>query len=96
MTYLKLYDKGEDRIAFYGERATNDFWDRHWNKYYGMNLAEKIKSYDGDRFILDLIGEYLEDRNAWILEGGCGVAGYVYCMQQQGYNVVGIDYAESQ
>lgn len=38
--------------------------------------------------------KYLPGEKGIILEGGCGRAQHVYCMKYNGYNAVGVDFAE--
>ena len=91
---IKTYDKKNDRIVFYNKKANVQFWEEHWRENIGSNQSQKIADYKNNRFILKIVKNYLDDKNSWILEGGCGIGGYVYCLQHAGYNVVGIDNAE--
>ena len=90
---IKFYDKKNDRLIFCNEGASSSFWDRHWGERV-MDLKGQMEGFLGNRWILDYVEKYLEDVGGWILEGGCGMGGYVYCLDSAGYNVIGIDYAK--
>lgn len=91
---MKIFDKQHDRILFYEEKTTVDYWDKHWNKYCAGNLKGTIERYENNWYILSLTKKYLNNATGRILEGGCGVGGFVYCLQKKGYNVYGVDFAE--
>ncbi len=91
---MKIYDKKRDCIIFYEKKVTSNFWDEHWDKYYSENLKRAIENYKTNRYIVGLTKKYLYTKEGRILEGGCGIGGYVYCLQSKGYNVYGVDSAE--
>ena len=94
-TTSRYYDVDNKRILYYTGAASSKFWDSHWNKYYGRDLERTVKSYSKNRYIQKLVKKYLSDSNGVIVEGGCGIGGYVYCLAEKGFNVIGVDYAKS-
>lgn len=91
---MKIYDKQQDCLVFYEKKVTSNFWDEHWDKYYSGNLKKTIENYKTNRYIIGLTKRYLDTKEGRVLEGGCGIGGYVYCLQRKGYNVYGVDSAE--
>jgi SAM-dependent methyltransferase len=85
------YDKGNRRLVYIGERATQDFWDRHWDT---ENFRENVERGKNNKFILKTLNKYILDKKGKILEGGCGMGRVVYCMQTHGYESVGVDFAK--
>jgi SAM-dependent methyltransferase len=86
---MKYYDSSNNRLVFIQEQATEEYWDEHWNDY---EVEKVVKSAASSRFILGHTRKYLRPR-ARILEGGCGLGQYVYCLHVNGYDSYGIDYA---
>lgn len=89
----KTYDKERDRIVFYNKKANSQFWEEYWRENYGSNPSHYIAGYKNNKFVLNLAKKYLDNKNGRILDGGCGVGGFVYCLQHAGYNSIGIDYS---
>jgi SAM-dependent methyltransferase len=88
---VKYFDKKNRRLIFFKEKATADFWDKHWAsiRSSGTDISA-IKSTWASRFVQ----EYIDPSEGVILEGGCGNAEHVSALVNNGYNVVGIDNAE--
>ena len=86
---MKFYDKKNNRLVFIQKKATEEFWEKHWDKY---NVEKVIKSASSSRFLLGYTRKYLQP-GARILEGGCGLGLYVYCLHVNGYESYGVDYA---
>lgn len=91
---MEINDRTEGRIVYWRKRTASDFWDEHWDKYYSGNLRKAIENYKNNRYIIGLTKRYLDTKEGRVLEGGCGIGGYVYCLQRKGYNVYGVDSAE--
>jgi len=82
---LKMYFKKSEQ---------SKFWENHWEtvlksdelgKYYHQHLQ--------NRRMLSIFEKYLP-REGKIIEGGCGLAPWVYVLKKKGYDVEGLDYAE--
>lgn len=86
---IKYYDVENHRLVFIHQQATEEYWDEHWDKY---DVEKVIKSASSSRFLLGNTRKYLRP-GARILEGGCGLGQYVYCLHTNGYESYGIDYA---
>jgi SAM-dependent methyltransferase len=86
---MKFYDKQNNRLVFVQEKATEEFWEKRWCKY---DVEKVIKSASSSRFLLGYTRKYLQP-GARILEGGCGLGLYVYCLHVNGYESYGVDYA---
>ena len=87
---MKYYDMPNNRLVFIQDRAEEDFWERHWQKY---DVEKVITSASSSRFLLGYIRKYLPS-GARILEGGCGLGQHLYCLHVNGYDAYGIDYAQ--
>lgn len=83
---LKLYDCVNRRLIFIGEKASSHFWESHWQK--------QEPAFSGsNRFVSKHANKYLTISNGPILEAGCGIGSIVYCLHNDGYNVIGLDFA---
>jgi len=74
---MVFYDKENKRLLVFEQKATVDFWDRHWQSedflktfYYGKN----------NWLIKKFITRFLK-KGAKILEGGRGIGQNVYTLQ---------------
>ncbi|MCF6366600.1 MAG: class I SAM-dependent methyltransferase [Bacteroidales bacterium] len=87
----RCYDKKNNRLVYFGESSNKDFWDKHWNK----NTIEKLypKKVSFFDYVINTSKKYLP-KGSLILEGGCGTGQQVFKLQNAGYKVIGIDYAE--
>lgn len=84
----KLFDKSKQRIVYIEKAATEEFWDDHW----GHNNLTKATKTNKKTFVTTVTKRYLP-KGSRILEGGCGVGNHVFALNEQGYNVTGIDFA---
>ena len=87
---MKYYDRLNNRLVFIQNRAEEEFWEKHWQKY---DVEKVITSASSSRFLLGNIRKYLP-LGARVLEGGCGLGQYVYCLYVNGYDAYGIDSAQ--
>jgi len=87
---MKFYDKRNQRLILFEQRATSNYWDKHWQT---DNLIEKVKEGKNNRFIKKFTTKFLEP-GAKILEGGCGIGQNVYGLNYWGYKAYGVDFAE--
>jgi cyclopropane fatty-acyl-phospholipid synthase-like methyltransferase len=85
---LRFFDKVNNRLVYISSEATNDYWDDHWEN----DKFEKMIKITSNKFISSNTKKYL-NKGSRILEGGCGRGQNVYLLQNQGYEVIGIDYA---
>jgi ubiquinone/menaquinone biosynthesis C-methylase UbiE len=82
-----VYWQKADRLIYFNEKATAQFWDSHW-------LAEgKPPDVSARDDVVAVTRRYLE-RGSRILEGGCGRANKVKAMAVAGFSAVGIDFAQ--
>lgn len=89
MKTLQRYIPEEHRIAFYCEKATAEFWDKHWET---DQLQAIIRSSSDDGLFIPLVKKTLSPGSV-VLEGGCGMGQLVHALHMQGYLAIGIDYA---
>ena len=87
---MRIFIKEKKALAYYEKKASSDFWDMHWEI---NDLKTFIKSCTYSDLIIPRLQKFLPNEKGLILEGGCGRGNYVYCMQHNGYNAVGIDFA---
>jgi len=74
--------------------STRDEWRRIWQEEADIVRELETLNYARSRHARALYSPYLP-RGEFILEGGCGLGIEVINLSEQGYKVVGIDYAEN-
>jgi SAM-dependent methyltransferase len=89
MRYQKVYLADKGALAFYREKATAEFWDKHWDT---AQLQSIIRRTTDDGNFIPLVKKYLPAKSV-VLEGGCGMGQIVHALQHQGYKAIGVDYA---
>lgn len=87
---MKIYSSQRKSLVFIENKATSEFWDKHWEV---DGLRKQIINSKNSWFI-EIMKKYLPGEKGIILEGGCGRSHLVHAIKYQGYNVVGIDFAE--
>jgi SAM-dependent methyltransferase len=85
----KIYIKERKNIAFYNTKATQNFWNNHWEI---DKLERYIISCQSDEHFIPLIKKYLP-KGSTVLEGGCGIGQFVHALKYNGFNAIGIDFA---
>tara|TARA_Y100001960_G_scaffold329373_1_gene420538 strand:+ start:1597 stop:2397 length:801 start_codon:yes stop_codon:yes gene_type:complete len=87
---MRKIDKKNNRLVYFINKATNDYWDSHWGDF----TVDKIKEENiNNNFCVKHTKNYLPTGSK-ILEGGCGKANNVYALQEYGYDCIGVDFAE--
>jgi SAM-dependent methyltransferase len=81
-----VYWQKADRLVYFDEKATANFWDSHWQAEGPPPVVGKHHD------IVAISGKYLA-RGSRILEGGCGRANKLKAMADAGYSPIGIDFA---
>ena len=84
----QYFDKKNNQFVYIGDSATDMFWDNHWNVD-NVRVAATIVP---NSWVSRISKLYLKHGDK-VLEGGCGLAKHVYTLHNNGFNVVGIDYA---
>ncbi|MBU2540173.1 class I SAM-dependent methyltransferase [Patescibacteria group bacterium] len=87
---MKFYDKDNKRLIVIEEKATNKFWDRHWE---AKNFKKEIEKGKNSWFVKKNTNKFLK-HGARVLEGGCGRGQIVYGLKHWGYDAYGVDFAE--
>jgi SAM-dependent methyltransferase len=88
---MKVYDKENNRLIYYSEEATSEFWDAHWEKLIAtIRYTQKIPRLNTS---VILTKKYLPV-GATVLEGGCGLAMTSWYLSQLGYHTIALDYAD--
>lgn len=90
MITSQIYLSDKHALAYYSEKATAGFWDKHWSV---VDLRSVLRNATDDRLFVPLVKKYLS-RESVVLEGGCGTGHIVHALQYQGYKAIGIDFAE--
>ncbi len=85
----KYFDILNTRLVFIGNKASETFWNSHWEK---QDIRQLVKSAVFNRLILGPTRKYLP-QGGKILEGGCGLCQNVYSLHKNGYDTYGVDYA---
>jgi SAM-dependent methyltransferase len=81
-----VYWPESDRLVYFDEKATPQFWDLHWR---AEGAPPPVDPRDD---VIVVTKQYLA-AGARVLEGGCGRANKVKAMAQSGFSAVGIDFA---
>src|SRR3990172_6474911 len=87
---MKIYIPENRSLAFIEKKATSEFWDKHWEVDDLRNQIINCR----DSWFIEIMKKYLPGDKGIILEGGCGRSHLVHAISYQGYNAVGIDFAE--
>ncbi|WP_371803587.1 class I SAM-dependent methyltransferase [Candidatus Lokiarchaeum ossiferum] len=86
----RYYDVINNRLLYIQEKATSEFWDRHWQKQ--PDIKQIYKNRNTSKLVLNTTKNYL-NINSRVLEGGCGLGDKVHWLNQSGFNTIGIDFA---
>lgn len=87
---MRYFDKTHNRLIWLNEKASADYWSKQWDD---QGIDRSI--YKPTSEIARLTAGYFKPADGPILEAGCGRANHVYALMKQGYDVTGIDFAES-
>ena len=96
----RFYDKLNNRIIYYGDKASPLYWDKHWgskkiNKnVYSVGLIGIFKKlfYRGSGSKIARYTKKYLPINSKIIEGGCGLGQYVNELNES-FDIVGVDSA---
>lgn len=88
---MKYYDKKNERLIMYKQKADSEYWDSHWEL---DNFKERVKAGKNNRLVIKITKKYLPP-SAKILEGGCGIGQNVYGLNCCGYDTYGVDFAKN-
>lgn len=89
---MKYFDPVKKQLIYIEKKADPDFWDHHWKANENIrNEILRIKN----TFVSRITKKYLKPSDGYILEGGCGTGGNVASLFNNGYKVIGIDFAEN-
>lgn len=95
-TMQKTYNPHFDRLEFYQQPADSSFWDDHWNQQWQGTEEGFVKqaTCHKDSLIEYLLNQYAPQKDAKIIEAGCGNGHFVYLMNHLGYHqAYGVDFA---
>lgn len=88
---MRYYDQQQNRLIYFSQRATADYWDEHWET--GDALRKRLQN-SRETYISRITKRHLQPQDGPILEGGCGTGQHVAALSHQGYECIGVDYAE--
>lgn len=86
---MKIYIADKNCLAFYKQKASAEFWDKHWS---AADLQASLRTSKNDGLFIPLVKKYLPKESV-VLEGGCGTGRIVHALQYQGYKAIGVDFA---
>ncbi len=89
MKTTQIFLPDRQALAFYREKATPEFWDKHWS---ATDLQTILRNSKDDGLFVPMVKKYLPKESV-VLEGGCGMGHIVHALQYQGYQAIGIDFA---
>lgn len=84
-THRVCYDRGNDRLVYFGNPPDEQFWDDQWEKF-----AKLIRT--PDRFVVRTTKRFLP-KGSKVIDAGCGLSRTVYGLHHAGYDAYGIDFA---
>lgn len=87
----KLFDKQNNRLVFIAQRATDKFWDKHWDI---ENLRDAITKRSKYNVVVSLTKKYLSPSDGTIIEGGCGIGRNVYALNKAGFKCIRVDFSK--
>jgi len=88
---MRYLDKKNQRLVYIQQAATPNFWDSFWHT---ERIRDKIIDLSKYSFIPNITKKFLMPEDGPILEGGCGNAYNVYALYKEGFNCIGVDFAE--
>jgi len=88
---MKYFDPLNNKLIFIEKKADPVFWDHHWKINNIRNDILGIKN----TFVSRITKKFLKPSDGYILEGGCGTGVNVASLFNNGYKVIGVDYAEN-
>jgi len=93
LNQMKYFDYKNNRLLFFNQEATPQYWDKHWED---DNFKKIVRNGKRNKIILTETKKYLgQPKGQKILEGGCGRGQFVYALNELGYDVYGVDYAKN-
>ncbi len=85
---MKIFsDIHKKRLICVNNGVSPEYWDEFWKEREVINPIRTSKEF------VKITKKYLENGST-ILEGGCGLGDKVKGLHEEGYDVIGIDYAE--
>lgn len=87
----RFIDPLKRQLIYIENKASPGYWDTQWQV--GKSIRNEIMGLK-TTFATRITKKYLRPEDGMILEGGCGRAQHVAALSNNGYTVVGIDYAE--
>ena len=88
---MNYFDQAKKQLIYIKNKTNPSFWDSLWKL--DKNIRSEIIGMK-NTFVSRITKQYLKPRDGIILEGGCGRGGKVASLVNNGYRVIGIDYAE--
>jgi len=88
---MKYYDSSRKQLIYIREKATPDYWDKHWST---ENIRQRIFNSGKRSFVARITKKYLDPSEGQILEGGCGLASNVESLRLNGFKCIGVDNAK--
>ena len=87
---VRYFDPVKKQLIYIESKAGPSFWDSHWKLDKNIRKILRIKN----TYVSNITRQFLKPRDGIILEGGCGKGHNVASLFNNGYRVIGIDYAE--
>ncbi len=89
MKSKQIYLPDKQALAYYREKASPEFWDRHWSE---ADLQGLLQGSTNDGFFAPIVERHLP-LGSTILEGGCGIGQIVSALHNLAYKAIGVDIA---
>jgi len=88
----RYFDSSQRRLIYVDRAATPDFWDGNWAGQFPSRVELLNTTCTQWSRITE---EFLKPDDGPVLEGGCGLGLHVAALHNQGYRVMGVDFAEN-
>jgi SAM-dependent methyltransferase len=89
---MKYFHPLTEQLIFISGRSNPEFWDSRW--VIDNTIKEKALRTKSTQ-VTQITQRYLNVTDGPILEGGCGAGGAVFSLGNNGYRVIGMDYAQN-
>lgn len=87
----RYYDSESSRLIYIREATTPQYWDRHWKAAGSIDRSHAM--WKGG-YVSRITSQFLAPEDGPILEGGCGRGRHLVSLTRQGFQCIGVDYAE--
>lgn len=89
---MRYFDTNHNRLIYIEKQATSSFWDEHWQSQKNLSSTKIRKTQS--TFVSQITKRYMKPSDGLLLEGGCGNGQHVAALVNNGYQCIGVDFAQ--